>query len=397
MGNRILLLLIALWSVMPSQIQAGRDPVVSAVEVLPVLGVDDFRKAMAQKEAALVTVLLGDFKKADGILRSIQHYSAPGTIAEAALAVWESAPVGQLEDWIRLGFEKMPLMVGRDDAEARRQLAFLQEMLGARSTTGGPTFPAWPQTSPEALGSFRALVSPPWWEQLWARLSPRSPWAELKSKHTEDEKRIWKAGRITDGFTARLLLAEALRRTREGESYPRTWLRFALGGIDAVSFNSDPARLAVGLYRLALAEKHGKAEAAAERLRILLTQNSPTAFGAYEAARQAAWACGREGAGRKDLLEALEVLETRCEKHLNDYERMLVYPQLGAARALLGDRPASEKLFGEALELAERNRDPESKRIGLIRLNLGYGLAARSPSDAEVARMRKVQADADKG
>lgn len=395
--KKYLLWLSALGVLTALQIKAGEDPVVRAVQLLPVLGVDDFRKAMTQKEAALVTVLQGDFKQANEILGSIQHYSAPATIAEVALASWDRAPVDQLEAWIRLGYEKMPLMTGREDAEARRHLAYLQEMLGPRSATGGPTFPTLSQTTPETLGSFRALVSPPWWEQLWASLSPRSPWGELKAKHTEEEKRAWKAGRMTDGFIARLLLAEALRRTREGESYPRTWLRFALGGIDAVSFNSDPARMAVGLYRLALAEKQGEPEAAAERLRILLMQNSPTAFGAYDAARQAAWACGREGAGRKDLLEALEVLETRCEKHLNDYERMLVYPQLGAARALLGDRPASEKLFSAALELAERNRDPESKRIGLIRLNLGYGLAAQPPSDAEVARMRKIRADADKG
>ena len=395
--TRYFLVLAALWLVTPIQVKADRDPIVRAAQILPALGVDEFRKAMTQREAVLVAVLLGDFSQADGILRSIQHYSAPSTIAEAVLAAWEAAPVDRLEGWIRLGCDKIPLMTGRDDGETRRQLACLQELLGARSPVGGVASPVLSLTTPAALGSFRAVVSPSWWEQVRARLNPRSPWAELKAKHTEEAKRAWKAGRIADGFTARLLMAEALWRAREGRSFPVSWLQFAVGGMDAISFNSDPARIAVGVYRLAGVNDRVKAEAAAEQLRILLTQNSPTAFGAYEAARQAAWACGQEGAGRQDLLEALEVLETRVGKHLNEYERMLVYPQLGAARALLGDQPGSEKLFTAALELADRNRDPESKRIGLIRLNLGYALASHVPTAEQLVRMRKVQADADKG
>lgn len=373
------------------------SPLAAVLRLVPGATLDDYRQAMTQREAAMVSILAGEFDQAEVVLRSIQHYSAPGTIAEAVLTAWEAAPADRLSAWIVMGTDKMGLMAGRDDTESRFQLASLSALLEVRSPTDPSLHAARSLVPPVMLDVFHRRVDPPWWQELWGKLDPRSPWAELKVKHTEEEKRAWKMERMADGFTARLLLAEALRRVREGQSYPQSWLRFALGGIDAVSFNSDPTRVAVGLYRLALAEKRGEAESAAERVRILFSQNSPTAFGAYESARLAAWACGPAGQGREELLAGVQDMEGRVEKNLNEYEKMLLDPQLGAARALLGDRVGSEKLFTAALLLADRNTDPESKLIGLIRLNLGYVLAGRAPSDDQLARMRKVQADAEKG
>ena len=377
--------------------QAENLPFRRALEILPQLGIDEYRKALTEREAALVAVLLRQPDVAEQVLTGIQNYTAPSTVAETVLVAWDTVPTDRLRQWVGLGAEKMRLMVGRESGEATRQLLCLWTLLNRQPSASSSLPPNLGAESPQLMREFDRLVDPPWWSSLWSRLLPRPRWAELAASHTDEEKKTWKENRTADGFTARLLLAEALRRNRLGERFPESWVSFAVGGMDAVSFNSDPSRIASSWYRLILAMDVSAAPQAAERLRILLAQNAPTAFGSYEAARFAAWACGPDGAGRGELVASLGDLVARVDKHLNDYERMLVYPQLGAAYALLGDQAAAGPLFASALRLAEENRDPESKRIGLIRLNLGLALGAVAPTAADLARMRKVQADADQG
>jgi hypothetical protein len=246
--------------------------------------------------------------------------------------------------------------------------------------------------------SFRGILEPGWWAQFLNRLNPRSPWAELSPKHTHDEKKAWKEGRITDGFTGRILMAEAMRRVKSGEKYPNTWISFVIGGMDGTSFNSDPVRLAVDSYRLAKSEqKTTAASDLAGRLRIMLPQTTPTAFGAYEAAMLAALACGPDGAGRDEIVGGLKDLQIRADKYLNEYEKMMVYPQLGAGFVALGKPELGTPLFQLVINFADKNRDPESKRIGLIRLELGLALASMTQSPEEYKKIVKILADADQG
>jgi hypothetical protein len=46
---------------------------------------------------------------------------------------------------------------------------------------------------------------------------------------------------------------------------------------------------------------------------------------------------------------------------------------------------------------ADKNRDPESKRIGVIRLELGLALTSMSQTPEEYKKIVKILADADKG
>jgi hypothetical protein len=177
-----------------------------------------------------------------------------------------------------------------------------------------------------------------------------------------------------------------------------TWISFVIGGMDGNSFNSDPVRLAVDSYRLAIIEKKmAAATDLATRLRIMLPQTTPTAFGAYESAMVAALACGSDGPGRDELVGALKDLQVRADKYLNDYEKMLVYPQLGAGFVALGKAELGDPLFQQVMIYADRNQDPESKRIGVIRLELGLALVSRTQTPEEYKRVVKILADADQG
>jgi hypothetical protein len=193
-------------------------------------------------------------------------------------------------------------------------------------------------------------------------------------------------------------MAEALRRVNSGEKYPNTWISFVIGGMDGNSFNSDPVRLAADSYRLAMMGKKTAAAAdLATRLRIMLPQTTPTAFGAYESAMVAALSCGSDGPGRDELVGALKDLQVRADKYLNEYEKMLVYPQLGAGFVGLGKAELGDPLFQQVMIYADRNQDPESKRIGVIRLELGLALVSRTQTPEEYKRVVKILADADQG
>ena len=377
-------------------------PIEIVANITPQLGVDDYRKAMTQKEVALNLVRLGRWDEADAIMTGIEHYSAPSTIAEAMLLGWDKIPAETLRRWFDLADKKMILTVGRDSAEPTTQLGRLWTTLKSRAnptTQEKSVEPKFLSGYPQNLGdSFRGLLEPSGWAQFLDRLNPRSPWAELSPKHTNDEKKSWKEGRITDGFTGRILMAEALRRVNSGEKYPNTWISFVIGGMDGTSFNSDPVRLAVACYRLAKIEtKMTEATELAARLRIMLPQTPPTAFGAYESAMVAALACGSDGPGRDELVGGLKDLQVRADKYLNEYEKMMVYPQLGAGFVALGKAELGDPLFQQVMIYADRNRDPESKRIGVIRLELGLALVSRTQTNEEYKKIVKILADADQG
>jgi len=377
-------------------------PIEIVANITPQLGVDDYRKAMTQKEVALNLVRLGRWDEAEAVMTGIEHYSAPSTIAEAMLLGWDKIPNAILRRWFDLADKKMILTVGRDSLEPTTQLSRLWIAYKSRLnpspqvTEGVPKFfSEYPQ---KLKDSFRGLLEPSQWAQFLNRLNPRSPWAELSPKHTQDEKKSWKDGRITDGFTGRILMAEALRRVSAGEKYPNTWISFVIGGMDGNSFNSDPFRLAVDSYRLAMIEKKTAAATdLATRLRIMLPQTTPTAFGAYESAMVAALACGSDGPGRDELVGGLKDLQVRADKYLNEYEKMMVYPQLGAGFVALGKAELGDPLFQQVVVYADKNRDPESKRIGVIRLELGLALLSRSQTPEEYKKIVKILADADQG
>jgi hypothetical protein len=370
--------------------------------ITPLLGVDDYRKALTQKEVAVTLVRLGRWDEAEAVLTGIEHYSAPSTIAEAILLSWDKIPVEILRRWFDLADKKMILTVGRDSAEPTSQLSRLWIAYKSRLKPSPQDTEAVPKFfldyPPRLQDSFRRTLEPSVWTQFLNRLNPRSPWDELSPKHTPDEKKSWKEGRITDGFTGRILMIEAIRRVNSGEKYPNTWISFVIGGMDANSFNSDPVRLAVDSYRLAIIEKKTAAATdLATRLRIMLPQTTPTAFGAYESAMVAALSCGPDGLGRDELLGALKDLQVRADKYLNEYEKMLVYPQLGAGFVALGKAELGDPLFQQVVIYADKNRDPESKRIGVIRLELGLALVSRTQTPEEYKRVVKILADADQG
>lgn len=378
------------------------SPTEIVADITPRLGVDVYRVAMTQKEVALTLVRLGKWDEAEKVIGSIEHYSAPSTIAEAILVGWEKIPVGTACRWFELAEKKMILTVGRDSVEPTTQLSRLWITLRSRNNISPQETHSEPKFlsnyPPKLRETFLILLQPSGWAQFLNRLNPRSPWAELSPKHTHDEKKSWKEGRITDGFTGRILMAEALRRVNSGEKYPNTWISFVIGGMDGTSFNSDPVRLAVDSYRLAKSEqKITAASDLAARLRIMLPQTTPTAFGAYEAAMLAALACGTDGAGRDEIVGALKDLQVRADKYLNEYEKMMVYPQLGAGFVSLGKAELGAPLFQHVINFADKNRDPESKRIGLIRLELGLALVSMTQSPEEYKKIVKILADADQG
>jgi hypothetical protein len=370
--------------------------------ITPQLGVDEYRKALTQKEVAVTLVRLGRWSEAEAVMTGIEHYSAPSTIAEAILLGWEKIPTEIIRRWFDLADKKMILTVGRDSLEPTTQLSRLWIAYKCRLNPSPQDTEAVPKFfsdyPPKLQDSFRGTLQPSVWAQFLNRLNPRSPWAELSPKHTHDEKKSWKEGRITDGFTGRILMAEAFRRANSGEKYPNTWISFVIGGMDGNSFNSDPVRLAVDSYRLAIIEKKmAAATDLATRLRIMLPQTTPTAFGAYESAMVAALACGSDGPGRDELVGALKDLQVRADKYLNEYEKMLVYPQLGAGFVALGKAELGDPLFQQVVIYADKNKDPESKRIGVIRLELGLALISRTQTPEEYKRVVKILADADQG
>ena len=370
--------------------------------ITPQLGVDEYRKALTQKEVAVTLVRLGRWSEAEAVMTGIEHYSAPSTIAEAILLGWEKIPTEIIRRWFDLADKKMILTVGRDSLEPTTQLSRLWITYKSRLSPSPQDSEAVPKFfsdyPPKLQDSFRGTFEPSVWAQFLNRLNPRSPWAELSPKHTHDEKKSWKEGRITDGFTGRILMAEAILRVNAGEKYPNTWISFVIGGMDGNSFNSDPVRLAVDSYRLAIIEKKmAAATDLATRLRIMLPQTTPTAFGAYESAMVAALACGSDGPGRDELVGALKDLQVRADKYLNDYEKMLVYPQLGAGFVALGKAELGDPLFQQVMIYADKNKDPESKRIGVIRLELGLALVSRTQTPEEYKRVVKILADADQG
>ena len=370
--------------------------------ITPQLGVDEYRKALTQKEVAVTLVRLGRWSEAEAVMTGIEHYSAPSTIAEAILLGWDKIPNEILRRWFDLADNKMILTVGRDSLEPTTQLSRLWIAYKSRLNPSPQDTEAVPKFfldyTPKLQDSFRGALEPSVWTQFLNRLNPRSPWAELSPKHTHDEKKSWKEGRITDGFTGRILMAEAIRRVSTGEKYPNTWISFVIGGMDGNSFNSDPVRLAVDSYRLAMIEKKTAAATdLATRLRIMLPQTTPTAFGAYESAMVAALACGSDGPGRDELVGALKDLQLRAEKYLNDYEKMLVYPQLGGGFVALGKSELGNPLFQQAMTYADKNKDPESKRIGVIRLELGLALVSMTQTPEEYKKIAKILADADQG
>ena len=377
-------------------------PTEIVANITPQLGVDEYRKALTQKEVAVSLVRMGRWDEAEAVMTGIEHYSAPSTIAEAILLGWDNIPGNTIRRWFDLADKKMILTVGRDSLEPTTQLSRLwiayksRLNISTQDTEAVPKF--FSEYPPKLQDSFLGILEPSRWAQFLNRLNPRSPWAELSPKHTHDEKKSWKEGRITDGFTGRILMAEAIRRVNSGEKYPNTWISFVIGGMDGNSFNSDPVRLAVACYRLAKIEmKMTEATELAARLRIMLPQTTPTAFGAYESAMAAALACGLDGPGRDELVGALKDLQVRADKYLNEYEKMLVYPQLGAGFVALGKAELGDPLFQQVMIYADRNRDPESKRIGVIRLELGLALVSRTQTPEEYKRVVKILADADQG
>jgi hypothetical protein len=227
-------------------------------------------------------------------------------------------------------------------------------------------------------------------------LNKRPAWKELARTHTQDDKIAWKASRVVDGFTAKLLLQEANRRVKNGVRYPNIWLNFAYGGMESTSFNSDPIRIACLFYSLNIEEKDRESELFAQRFRIMAPQSPPTSFGSYEAAEGIALACGKDGFGKDEILGSLSDMQERADKYLSDYERMRVYPQLAAGFAVLGQVDTAVSLLSKCLFYADKNTDPESKKIGLIRLNLGFSLARIQPTPEQAMKIAKIWSDSEK-
>jgi len=377
-------------------------PIHIAETIAPQLGVDEYRKAMTQKEIALTLVRLGRWDEAEGVMSSINHYLAPTTIAEAILLGWDRLPAATTRKWFDLADQKMDLTIGRDSVEPTNELGFLWmtyvSMPGIHAEQVGTPPRFFANLSVKLAESYRTLLGSSLWSRLMDRLFPSHAWDELSTSATKEEKKAWKEGRTINAFVGRILMAEARRRVVAGTGYPSSWLSFVIGGMDATGISSDPARLAVDSYRLAVAEnKNSVAAELAKRIRIMLPQSSPTAFGAYEAGMVAALACGSDGPGRDELSAALQDLHARAEKHLMEYEKMMVYPQLGAGFVALGKTDFGNPLFQQVMTFADKNRDPESKRIGVIRLELGLALASMSQTPEEYKKIVKILADADKG
>jgi hypothetical protein len=107
-------------------------------------------------------------------------------------------------------------------------------------------------------------------------------------------------------------------------------------------------------------------------------------------------ACGPDGPGRDELVGGLTDLQVRADKYLDEYEKMRVYSHLGAGLVVLGKSELGNSLFRQVMIFAENNKDPESKRIGVIRLELGLALASRTQTPQEYQKIVKILADADR-
>jgi hypothetical protein len=373
-----------------------------AVQSLPALGVDEYRKALTQREAVLTCVQLGEYMQAEKVMSSMEHYLAPSTIAESVLLAWPKAPAETMKQWLNLGAIKMSFCVGREPGEVAWQLERLRILLANIPAEHGTSISKpqdtdiLPKTNSELIKAFYQLVEPSWFESLLDRLNKRPAWKELARTHTQEEKVAWKASRIVDGFTAKLLLQEANRRVRNGRRYPNSWLNFAYGGMESTSFNSDPIQIASLYYSLKLDEKDPEAELFAQRFRIMAPQSAPTAFGSYEAAERIALACGKDGLGKDEIIGSLSDMQTRADKYLNEYEKLTVYPQLAAGFSALGKVDSAVSLLSKVLSYADKNTDPESKKIGLIRLNLGFSLARIHPTSEQATKIAGIWAVSEK-
>jgi len=107
-------------------------------------------------------------------------------------------------------------------------------------------------------------------------------------------------------------------------------------------------------------------------------------------------ACGKDGSGKDEILGSLSDMQTRAEKYLNDYEKLTVYPQLAAGFSALGKVDSAVSLLSKVLSYADKNTDPESKKIGLIRLNLGFSLARIHPTSEQATKIAGIWAVSEK-
>jgi len=373
----------------------GRSSAIgSAMSCLPLVTGDEFRVAKTQGEAARTLARVGAVDLSRDILKNIKYYSAPSFYVESILAGFTVCSEDSLQELVRDGLRSVPLADGRDRNSPQAQLLKIGIALNMANIEKEAL--SVPGSDDRYLAASQArwkkVYEVSWISLLLDGMTRRDPWKGLSQMPPRENLKEWKDQIGNELFQVRLLMAAALQRQKRDQPVPASWVTNARRGLDTPLLNSNPARIALDLGRLAAQERR-EADAINlwSRLEGFLGQLPVTSFGMYEVIRDAAMASEESGFGRTEIRGALNAATAKVSSQLNDYEKMLVYPNMAEGYAHLGDMLEAEKLWQKTIEIIEKMEDRESQAIGLTRCWLSYVGAGRVPSAQLGARLEKIK------
>ena len=328
------------------------------------------------------------------ILKNIRHYSAPSYYVESILAGFMVCSESSLQELVRDGLLSVSLADGRDRNSPQAQLLKIGIALNmaniekeALSVSGSDD-----RYLSNSLAQWKKVYEVSWFSLFLDGITKRDPWKGLGQLPPPDKLKEWKDQIGIELFQVRLLMAVALQLQKRDQAVPISWVTNARRALDTPLLNSNPARLALDLGRLA-AQEHREIDAINlwSRLEGFLGQLPATSFGMYDVIRDATVASEQSGYGQQEVRNVLNLSTGKVSSYLNDYEKMLVYPNLAEGYAHLGDTLEAEKLWQKTIEIIEKMEDRESQAIGLTRCWLSYVGAGRVPSAQLGPRLEKIK------
>ena len=364
------------------------------MECLKLVAGDDFRIAKTQGEAAKTMARIGAVDLSSDILKNIRHYSAPSYYVESILAGFTVCSESSLQEMVRDGLLSVPLADGRDRNSPQAQLLKIGKALNlsniekeALSVPGSDD-----RYLSNSLAQWKKVYEVSWFSLFLDGIMNRDPWKGLSQLPPPGKLKEWKDQIGIELFQVRLLMAAALERQKRDQAVPGSWVTHARRALDTPLLNSSPARVALDLGRLA-AREHREMDATNlwSRLEGFLGQLPATSFGMYDVIRDGSVASEESGFGRMEIRGALNAATVKASSQLNDYEKMLVYPNLAEGYVHLGDMLEAEKLWQKTIEIIEKMEDRESQSIGLTRCWLSYVGAGRVPSAQLGHRLEKIK------
>ena len=328
------------------------------------------------------------------ILKNIRYYSAPSCYVESILAGFTVCSESSLQELVRDGLLSVSLADGRDRNSPQAQLLKIGIALHMANIEKETLSVLGSDDSylSNSLAQWKKVYEVSWFSIFLDRIMKRDPWKELGILPPHAKLKEWKDQIGIELFQVRLLLAAALQLQKRDQAVPNSWVTNAWRALDAPLLNSNPARVALDLGRLA-AQENREIDAINlwSRLEGFLGQLPATSFGMYDVIRDATVASEASGFGRTEIRRALSAATVKVSSQLNDYEKMLVYPNLAEGYAHLGDTLEAEKLWQKTIEIIEKMEDRESQAIGLTRCWLSYVGAGRVPSAQLGPRLEKIK------